>query len=222
MKICGLTRTEDVQIACRAGADFCGVVVEVIGSPRSRTKEQAKVLFEAANIATVAVTRAKTLMELVEIANFLSPFAIQLHGDETPDLVAELRGKVNCRIWKALPLPPKIEQTGEFQRLFLMAQNFAKFGCDALVLDTATNYAFGGTGLTASWDLAAELVKRLDVPCFLAGGLNPDNVLAAIKVVKPFGVDVSSGIEISPGVKDASKVQTFCLRAKGTEICQRS
>lgn len=219
VKICGLTRTEDIQTACKAGADFCGVVVEVKSSPRSKTREQAKELFASANAATVVVTRAKTLGELVELFNFLSPFAIQLHGDEPPELIANLKLKIGCQIWKAIPLPPmterlKTEDPKKFQRLLSLAKNFVKSGCDALVLDTATKSRFGGTGEIASWELAKKLVEQLDAPCFLAGGLTPENVKEAIRFVKPYGVDVSSGIEISPGVKDAEKIRLFCLRAK--------
>jgi len=214
VKICGLTRTEDVLVACEAGADFCGVVVEVPKSPRSRTREQARLLFEKAMAATVVVTRSKSLDELVEIVRFLSPFALQLHGDETPELVEALKGKVNCRIWKALPLPPAVEKSST-QPLLEQIQNFAKVGCDAFVLDTAAAGGFGGTGVVASWEIAADLVRLSDIPCFLAGGLTPENVKEAVTAVKPYGVDVSSGVEALPGVKDHEKVRLFCQRAKG-------
>jgi phosphoribosylanthranilate isomerase len=213
VKFCGLTRTEDVQIVCDAGADFCGVVVEVLKSPRSRTREQAKLLFEEATVAAVVVTRSKPLDELIELVRFLSPFALQLHGDETPELVAALRGRVNCQIWKALPLPPATEHASA-QFLLKQTQNFAKAGCDVFVLDTVTEQGFGGTGVVASWELAADLVRLSDVPCFLAGGLTPENVAEAVIAVKPYGVDVSSGVEASPGVKDPEKVRLFCQRAK--------
>lgn len=213
VKICGLTRCEDVQVVNEAGADFCGVVVEVPKSPRSVTRKIAKTLLSKMAVPSVVVTRSKSLEELVELADFLSPFALQLHGDEQPDLVARLKAKVTCQIWKAIPLPTA-EQTSLLQHLLKQSQDFVKVGCDAFVLDTATAQGFGGTGVIGSWELAAELVKRLDVPCFLAGGLTPDNVLEAIETVKPFGVDVSSGVESSPGIKDPEKVRSFCQRAK--------
>ncbi len=213
VKICGLTRDEDVRVACDAGADFCGVVVEVHKSPRSRTREQARLLFERAKTATVVVTRSKSLDELIELIRFLSPFAIQLHGDETPELIAALKGKVSCQIWKALPLPPSKEQTS-LQFSLEQVLSFVKAGCDAFVLDTVTAQGFGGTGITASWELAADLVCLSDIPCFLAGGLTPENVSEAVAAVKPYGVDVSSGVEISTGVKDPEKVWLFCRKAK--------
>ncbi len=214
VKICGLTRIEDVQTVCNAGADFCGLVVEVKGSLRSQTIGQAKRLFSVASVPTVIVTREKTLSELIELVNSLSPFAIQLHGEETVELVDDLKRKVRCQIWKAIPLPSPKEKPLELQTILSMAQKFVKYGCDALVLDSATARGFGGTGEVVSWELAAKLVEGVDVPCFLAGGLTPENVKEAVRVVKPFGVDVSSGVEISLGVKDAEKVRLFCLRAK--------
>jgi len=213
VKICGLTRTEDVRVACEAGADFCGVVVEVPKSPRSLTREQAKLLFEKATAATVIVTRSKSLDELVELVRFLFPFALQLHGDEAPELIAALRVRVSCQIWKALPLPPATEQASA-KPLLEQIRSFAKAGCDAFVLDTATAGGFGGTGEVASWELAADLVRLSDVPCFLAGGLTPENVTEAVIAVKPYGVDVSSGVEDSPGIKNPEKIQLFCQRAK--------
>ncbi|MCS7185828.1 MAG: phosphoribosylanthranilate isomerase [Armatimonadetes bacterium] len=215
VKICGLTRWEDVQTAFESGADFCGFVVEVPKSPRNLTRTQAKILIDKIAVAPVVVTRGKSIDEIIELANFLSPFALQLHGDEPSDLVASLKGKVACQIWKAIPLPPATEtKTTLRENILQQSKNFVKAGCDALVLDTAATYGFGGTGVVGSWELASELVKRLDVPCFLAGGLTPDNVLEAIAAVKPFGVDVSSGVESSPGVKDPEKIRLFCWRAK--------
>lgn len=217
VKICGLTRCEDVETACEAGADFCGVVVEVPKSPRSVTREQAKILLDKMTVSSVVVTRSKSLDELIELANFLSPFALQLHGREPPDLVAGLRNKIACQIWKAIPLPPTVEPTALTalcRSLLEQSKNFVKAGCNALVMDTATTQGFGGTGVTGAWELAAELVKRLEVPCFLAGGLTPENVSEAVAIVKPFGVDVSSGVELLPGVKDPEKIRNFCWRAK--------
>lgn len=213
VKICGLTRKEDVRVACDAGADFCGVVVEVPTSPRSQTKDRAKLLIDEVTVAPVVVTRSKNLNELVELVSFLSPFALQLHGNEPPELVADLKGKVSCQIWKAIPLPTE-PQKSALELLREQIINFVKVGCDAFVLDGITPQGFGGTGSTPSWELAAELVSVSEIPCFLAGGLTPENVTEAIAVVKPYGVDVSSGVEISPGIKDPEKVKSFCIKAK--------
>ncbi|MGQ9463236.1 MAG: phosphoribosylanthranilate isomerase [Candidatus Fervidibacter sp.] len=213
VKICGLTRKEDVRVACDAGADFCGIVVEVPTSPRSQTRDKAKLLIKEITVAPVVVTRSKNLNELVELASFLLPFALQLHGNEPPELVADLKGKVSCQIWKAIPLPTE-PQKSTLKLLQEQTINFVKVGCDAFVLDGVTPQGFGGTGAIPSWELAAELVSVSEIPCFLAGGLTPENVTEATAVVKPYGVDVSSGVEISPGIKDPEKVKSFCIKAK--------
>jgi phosphoribosylanthranilate isomerase len=95
------------------------------------------------------------------------------------------------------------------------AHAFLGAGVDAFVLDAATPQGFGGQGICPSWELATELVHRVEAPCFLAGGLTPDNVASAIAVVRPFGVDVSSGVEVTAGIKDPEKIRQFCRRAKG-------
>ncbi len=214
VKICGLTRPEDVHLVCASGADFCGVVTEVSGSPRSQSRHQAKLLLAQMTLPPVLVTRQKTLDELVDLIQFLSPATVQLHGDEPPELIQDLRSRVSCAIWKAIPLPPATEPQPLLPALLEKARAFLKAGCDAFLLDTATTQGFGGTGKTPSWELAAELVRRLDFPCFLAGGLTPENVAAAIAIVQPFGVDVSSGVEVAPGIKDPEKVRRFCQEAK--------
>jgi phosphoribosylanthranilate isomerase len=153
------------------------------------------------------------LTSWLNLSAFSLPFALQLHGNEAPELIAALRGRVSCQIWKALPLPPATERAS-VKPFLEQIQSFAKAGCDAFVLDTATAGGFGGTGEVASWELAADLVRLSDVPCFLAGGLTPENVTKAVIAVKPYGVDVSSGVENSPGVKDPEKIRLFCQRAK--------
>ncbi len=213
VKVCGLTRPDDAAFACQVGADFCGVVVEVKNSPRSQSRTQAKRLFAKMTKAPVLVTRDKPLNDLIALVLTLFPFAVQLHGDETPEFAAALKRKVSCAVWKAIPLPTQLVGA-HVRELLPIAHAFVKAGCDALLLDAATPKGFGGQGVTVAWELAAILVERLDVPCLLAGGLTPENVAEAIATVKPWGVDVSSGVEHSPGIKDAEKVRLFCQRAK--------
>jgi phosphoribosylanthranilate isomerase len=214
VKICGLTRPEDVLTACQAGVDFCGVVVEVPASPRSLSCRQARSLFAAMTVPPVLVTRGKSLDELRDLIRTLQPAVLQLHGDEPPELIEALKRQVPCALWKALPIPVDADST-LLPSLLSQASAFLRAGADALLLDSLTPKGFGGQGVCPSWELAAELVRKLDVPCWLAGGLNPENVADAIAMVCPFGVDVSSGVEVSPGVKDPEKVRQFCQRAKG-------
>jgi len=214
VKICGLTRPEDVLTACQAGVDFCGVVVEVPASPRSLSCRQARSLFAAMTVPPVLVTRGKSLDELRDLIRTLQPAVLQLHGDEPPALIEALKRQVPCALWKALPIPVDADPT-LLPSLLSQASAFLRAGADALLLDALTPKGCGGQGVCPSWELAAELVRKLDVPCWLAGGVNPENVADAIKTVCPFGVDVSSGVEVSPGVKAPEKVRQFCQRAKG-------
>lgn len=213
VKICGLTRPDDVLTACQAGADFCGVVLEVSPSPRSLSLQQARSLFALMTVPSVLVTREKSLDELIDLTQTLQPAVLQLHGSEPPELIAALKRRVACALWKALPISVDADTTS-LPSLLAHAHTFLRAGADALLLDAATPKGFGGQGLCPSWELAAELVRHLDAPCWLAGGLNPDNVADAVATVRPFGVDVSSGVEVSPGVKDPEKVRQFCRRAK--------
>jgi phosphoribosylanthranilate isomerase len=105
VKICGLTRPDDVLIACQAGANFCGVVVEVPASPRSLSHQQARSLFALMTVPPVLVTRGKSLDELIDLTHALQPAVLQLHGDEPPELVATLKRQIACALWKALPVP---------------------------------------------------------------------------------------------------------------------
>jgi len=106
VKICGLKREADVHIACEAGADFCGFVVEVPNSPRSLAREQVRPLLAMVEALPVVVTRQKSADDLLVLVRFLAPYAIQLHGDEPPELVAMVKRQTSCAVWKALPLPP--------------------------------------------------------------------------------------------------------------------
>jgi phosphoribosylanthranilate isomerase len=115
----------------------------------------------------------------------------QLHGDETSEMLNELNGKA----FKALREVPQ------------SLNGFARHAAPALLIDASVKDAYGGTGMIADWNSAAELAKQC--PLLLAGGLTPENVAEAVRRVKPWGVDVASGVESTPGVKDASKMKAF-------------
>lgn len=216
IKVCGLTSPEDVKLACSSGSDFIGVVVEVERSPRSQRIADARRLFFTSDVPTVLVTCDKTLDVLVSFLHILSPSVIQLHGREEPELLAALKVKTSCQVWKALPLPKQQGRIGRaiYRRILTEAHRFLRAGCDAFILDAVTPKGFGGQGVTPPWELAAWLVERIDCPCLLAGGLTPENVTEAIFFVRPWGVDVSSGVEKAPGQKDSQKVRLFCARAQ--------
>jgi phosphoribosylanthranilate isomerase len=115
----------------------------------------------------------------------------QLHGDETPEMLSALDGKA-FKAFRGVP-----------QNL----DGFARVAVPALLVDASVKGTYGGTGVTADWNSAAELAKKH--PLLLAGGLTPDNVVEAVRQVSPWGVDVASGVESSPGLKDANKMKAF-------------
>lgn len=203
VKICGITNLEDALAAIAAGADSLGFVF-VPGTPRYITQERASDiirrlppfvirtgLFVDADETTIRRTIAEAGLD-----------AVQLHGDEPPELGFALRKSV--RVLKAFRVrgPATLELLPQYQD-----------AADAWLLDAYVPGAHGGTGARFDWNLATD-AKRHGKPIILAGGLTPENVSEAIRTVAPYAVDVSSGVESSPGKKDPAKVTAFTRTAK--------
>lgn len=214
LKICGTTTLADAQISACAGANALGVIVRHASSPRHVETEAARaiaggVAASGVSVPVVAVSVNQTLEELEQIALELNPLALQLHGDETPELVRELvaRGHV---VWKAL--------SGDAATLTQQARIYTDAGAAALVIDareiSSSGTVYGGTGHLADWNAARVLVDE-GFRIILAGGLTPDNVACAIEIVRPWGVDVVSGVEARKGVKDEAKIKRFVSAARG-------
>ena len=200
VKICGITSEADALAAAEAGADAIGLMFYE-GSPRHVTLEQAKAISAALppHVMRVGVfvnaEEAFVHQALTEcMLNIL-----QFHGDETPE---------ECSRYPVMTLKAFRVQ-GEETLAQLEAYPSAGYLLDAYVKD-----ALGGTGATFNWDLAVR-AQEFGKPIFLAGGLTPENVAEAVRKVQPFGVDVSSGVEIEPGRKDAEQMRTFVSAAKG-------
>ena len=212
LKICGTTTLADAQLGARAGADALGLIVNHAASPRHLEIDEARALVDALSggvaAPVVAVSVNQSLAQLEQIARDLKPLALQLHGDETPDLVRELvaRGYV---VWKVL--------SGESATLTRQARIYTDAGAAALVIDARETNAggviYGGTGQIADWGAARALVDD-GFRVILAGGLSPENVARALEIVRPWGVDVVSGVEARKGHKDAAKVRAFIEAAR--------
>lgn len=201
-KICGIAREEDAALAEKFGADFVGVVM----APESRrnvSAERAKSILSSVSVPGVVVTTHTSLLELEGIAREAAPSFIQLHSDVSVDVVGELAGKV--KLIKRL----KVVEGKGMEDYSRTLREYAEF-VEYFLLDGET----GGSGKTIDWEMCAGIVEAAPRPVFLAGGLNPENVREAIGVVKPFGVDVSSGVEESVGIKSAEKVKKFIEAAK--------
>ena len=188
LKVCGLTRPEDLPAVAAAGAEYAGFIL-VPESPRRVTEKQARALFpvcRSLGLKPVLVVRNLPLPRLQEILGRLQPEVVQLHGEEPPEYAASVTG---AQVWKAFCLKEK--ET---------LQQALSFPCQAVVADSG-----GGTGKPCAWDLARDLAARR--PTFLAGGLSPANLRQAISAVQPYGVDLSSGVEEAPGIKSHTKLQ---------------
>lgn len=212
LKICGNTNSEDVRLVGDSGADYCGILVNVGFSERTLTLPQASKLAKESTIPTVILLCDPELELVKEVAAVINPLAIQLLGHESPEMVKKMKSEVRCQIWKTVHLPVIPEEASP--------DDYTRAGIDALLIDsfdTSEGFArLGGTGKLADWKAAAAIVKTASVPVFLAGGINPENVRRAITEVRPFGIDLCSGVESSRGKKDPEKVRNLVNNLKST------
>ncbi len=206
LKICGTTSINDAQLSARAGADALGVIVRHAASPRYVVDEMAREICTKAGVPIVAVSVNQSLESLEQIAAQLQPLALQLHGDESPELVRELARR-GTAVWKVIA----------GANLLNDAQIYTDAGASALVVDAreigANGTIYGGTSHLADWTAARALVDA-GFRVILAGGLTPENVARAIETVEPWGVDVVSGVEARKGTKDAGKISEFARLVK--------
>jgi phosphoribosylanthranilate isomerase len=198
VKICGITNEDDALQAVDAGADALGFVFYDL-SPRCITFEAAERIIRKLPpfVATVGVfvnNPASFISSAVERSGI---GVVQLHGDETPAFCSGLRHK----LVKAFRV-----------RDITSLEAIRDFPVSGYLLDAYVPGTYGGTGLTFNWE-TARIAKQYG-PIILAGGLNPSNVLSAVETVEPYGIDVSSGVEASPGKKDHAKVTELIRRAK--------
>ncbi len=213
VKICGLTNVEDALAAAEAGADLLGFVFYQ-PSPRNVRPEQAAEIMTAvradAERRGAPPPRMTGLfvdapLAVIEATRRLCDFdLIQMHGDEPPHLLEQLRP----RAFKALR-PTSLEEAT------IEAEWYADLGPaegPQLLLDAFHPHLYGGAGQLGDWTLAAALTPRYRI--LLAGGLNPENVRQAVRQTHPWGVDVSSGVERTPGRKDHDKMRRFIAEAR--------
>ncbi len=194
VKICGLTNLADVRAAVEAGADALGFIFAE-RSPRFIGVPEAAELIRALPpfVAKVGVFVNASEDQIRQTIAACGLDTVQLHGDETPEFCQRFAVKTI----KAF----RIRDSASLASL-------SAYGTSALLLDTYAPHQSGGTGSRFDWNLAVE-AKKLGRPIILAGGLTPDNVAAAVQQVHPYAVDVSSGVELSPGRKDTQKIRHF-------------
>ncbi|MGC8871510.1 MAG: phosphoribosylanthranilate isomerase [Caldimicrobium sp.] len=196
VKICGITNKEDIEFLENFSVNYLGFIMYP-PSPRFVGDSLGELLGFVKKALKVAVLVNPTFEEVKKVLD-LGVDLIQLHGNETPDFGKRIGFE---RIIKAFRVRDKIN----FQEL--EAWKEAK----ALLLDTYLEGVFGGTGKAFNWELAREAVRK-GFKIFLAGGLKPENILEAIEIVKPYGIDLSSGVEEYPGKKDHRKIEELFER----------
>jgi phosphoribosylanthranilate isomerase len=206
VKVCGLKLLRDVRLAEAVGAAYVGFVVEA-DSPRALPALAAALLARASRAPAVYVTVDMPPEHLVKLVRRQRPAAVQLHGRETPAEVADLRAALpaEVEIWKALALEPEASET-QVDDLLAQADEYARLGVARLLLDTRRGERSGGTGVALPRALAAQFVARAPRPCILAGGLSPADLPEVWQMVQPWALDLSSGLEAKPGVKDPAKL----------------
>jgi phosphoribosylanthranilate isomerase len=204
VKFCGFTAAKDVEAACRLHPDLLGVIVGIPESPRNVNVDKAAELLRRVprTIQHVCVTRTRKLKEALELVEALHPDYLQVHPDLPPEEMRKL--KAHAGLILVFSIPPKHASAEDIVNSVGLYEEIA----DIVLLDTKGPTG-GGTGTPHDWRISGEIRKSLRKPVFLAGGLNPENVREAIEIVKPDGVDVSTGIEVAPGRKSVEKMKRF-------------
>lgn len=200
--MCGITNGEDAQAAVESGADALGFVFTK--SPRQVTKEQARDIIEKLPpfVSFVGVFVDERAATIRAICDFCHIGTVQLHGNEPPSCLTDLEG---YKIIKAF----RVKEEGDLKQL-------VDYRSHAFLLDSYVKGVMGGTGIPFQWDIAAAAHNYGAI--ILSGGLTPDNVGSAIRTVKPYAVDVSSGVESSPGKKDKRLMERFIGNAKESRL----
>jgi phosphoribosylanthranilate isomerase len=207
VKICGITRREDAEATVACGADALGFVFWP-GSPRCVDARCARDIVKAlpSNVLAVGVFVNQPADEVNAIASEVGLGLVQLHGDEGADYVRAIERPV----MKAVALSADATSVGFADWLDRVR----------ILLDVHDPVRRGGTGRTIDWTIAAEVARHREV--VLAGGLTPENVSEAIAQVRPYGIDVSSGVEASPGIKDHRRLKALFEAVHGSHYAARS
>jgi phosphoribosylanthranilate isomerase len=207
VKICGITRLEDAELAAELGAWAIGFLLW----PESKRYVDPSVVAGITRVMRrkvqlVGVFVNQTIDEIADLVDVLGLTHVQLHGDEGPSFCTAVTQRTGAKVIKA----------GRIIHAYDLRE-MDRYHTDLHLLDTGTaDGTYGGTGKTWDWSLVAR--RKSKIPFLLAGGLNPDNVADAIAEAKPWGVDVSSGVELEPGVKSPAKLEALFSAVGGTHV----
>lgn len=208
VKICGITRTEDAQLAVQNNVWALGMIMWP-ASPRYVAPQAAADIADSARKSAeiVGVFVDQPLDEVVALTAEIGLTMVQLHGNEGKHFCQAIVERTGARVIKAFRVQGR-DVLGEMGKFY---------GVDFHLLDTYKAGIPGGTGETFDWKFLVDTPRRGDVPLILSGGLTPENVAGAIEMVGPYAVDVSSGVESEPGIKDPEKLAAFFSAVEGAE-----
>ncbi len=214
VKICGITNLDDALLAVESGADYLGFIFYPPSKRSITVKEAQRIVAELRKRPglpyLVGVFVNETGSDMAQILTTCQLDLAQLSGDETPNLVGDPESPIFGRCYKVLR-PATLDEAQAEAEWYLPAETIPDH--PTLLIDTRHATLYGGTGQKADWFIAARLARDIS-NLMLAGGLNPDNIAAAVSQVSPFAVDVASGVEATPGKKDPRLVRSFIANAK--------
>lgn len=200
VKICGLTRPIDAELADAAGAAYLGVIFA--GGPRQRPVVEARATLAGRRARKVGVFAAQSGAEISDVASQIGLDVVQLHGESDADRIHDVRAATGLEVWAVVrtadgTLPEGIDELAD--------------AADALLIDTLVAGQLGGSGVVMPWGMLGESLDAMESGhrIVLAGGLTPENVAEAISYVSPLVVDVSSGVETAPGIKEHARIRAF-------------
>lgn len=203
VKLCGMNRWDDVRMAIDLGADAVGFLVGITHLAEDKVSNEAAaemIRRMPPMISKVAVTHLEDSRQIIPMLEYLKVDTVQLHSDITVDEIRRVRA--------AFPYIKVIKLVSVIGTDAIAEAKRLEPEADALLLDSRTVDRLGGTGLTHDWSISCQIVQNANVPIILAGGLHPENLQEAIDTVRPYAVDVNSGVEIN-GVKDRDKMKRF-------------
>lgn len=216
VKICANTSLADAMLAAEAGADAVGFVFAP--SPRQVTADQVKTITPhlPASIEKIGVFVDSTFSTIAGAVETCALTGVQIHSEGGEQLASQLRQRfgASLRILHVLHDGPEMAAKAE-----ALAENKS---IDAILVDSRTATAIGGTGIRFDWDRAESVFRKSGIRMIAAGGLSPANVAEAITKLQPWGVDVASGVELSPGRKEPEKVRAFVANARSAQSAQKS
>ncbi len=220
VKICGLKTEADIRLCVKAGADALGFVTEYpVPVPWNLDRTNARKLIAAAPpFVTTAAVVGGSVETILQIAETVKPHFLQLHGDETKEEIEHICSTLSgtgIKVIKALRIDV---DTGKarfaVEDPLEAAAVLAETGISGIAVDSKTANRPAGTGVPLDWSAVEQISSSISIPLILAGGLTIQNVTEAIERVRPYGVDIISGVEKAPGIKDENRVLQFVRTVK--------